>query len=112
MDPIADSDPDPWHVRSVNTRAGGPEFGRLLQAMRDLQDRFVGLLPPEDRVPDLADRIQAIAEELDQWQAPERMSAASNRKDLPGRGNPLLPPLIGESAPPGEARGRVTFGRY
>jgi acyl-coenzyme A thioesterase PaaI-like protein len=103
---------DPWHVHSVNSRVGGPEFGRLLQAVRDLQDRFAGALPPADRVAELADRVASLAAELERWQKPERQSAASNRKDLPGRGNPLLPPVISELAPEGEARGRVTFGRY
>lgn len=105
-------EPDPWHTRSANTRAGGPEYGRLLQQVRLFQDRLAAALPPDDRVADLADRVAALAAELDAWQMPERRSAASNRHDLPGRGNPLLPPYVDEKAPPNEVRGRVTFGRF
>lgn len=102
---------DPWGTRRRDPRLGGPDFGRLAQAMRDLLDEFASALPPEDEVAALAERVEALRATFSAWEQPEGGSAAGGRLDLPGRANVLLPPLITERAPHDEIRGRVTFGR-
>src|ERR1700682_3717242 len=37
---------DPRKARHLDTIIGGPDFGRLLEGMRELQDRFVAASPP------------------------------------------------------------------
>jgi hypothetical protein len=39
---ISDSEIDPWRNHPLPENLGGPEYGRLLEAFRLLQDRFGG----------------------------------------------------------------------
>jgi acyl-coenzyme A thioesterase PaaI-like protein len=79
----------------------------LLDATRDLADRvWRTLIPSADRAV-LAEEIAALAARLDPIErvAPVRTEVAST---LPGRGNPLLPPLV---RTPGNGRsiGTITY---
>jgi len=71
-----------------------------------------GAAPPPDaaaKITELLSEISALAAE---YAVPERDRFDGMRPDLPGRGNPLLPPYIVDSVEEGVTRGRVTFSRY
>jgi len=109
---VSDTDIDPWRNHPLPENLGGPEYGRLLEAFRLLQDRFSGACPPDDEVGVIADEIEALAERFRPWQAPERQTAAGTRLDLPGRGSPLLLPFLVDQWTDNRVRGRVTFRRF
>ena len=104
--------PDPWRVRRFDPVLGGPGFGDLVAAMRDLQDVFVGASPPLDVVDRMADQIRALAAEFRAWQPDEDSAPAGMRNDLPGRGSAMLVPVIIEEQDAHHMRGRVTFTRF
>ena len=112
--PSADPElwPDPWRVRHFDPSAGGPGFGALLSAMRDLQDNFVGASPPPDAVSRMTTQISALATEFAEWRADEYQTPAGMRNDLPGRGSALLVPVIIEEQNAQQVSGRVTFTRF
>jgi acyl-coenzyme A thioesterase PaaI-like protein len=110
--PIDDTEVDPWFNRPIPENLGGAEFGRFMQAFRLLQDRVSGACPPDEVVGALADEVAALADRFAPWQAEERQTAAGTRHDLPGRGSPLLLPLIVDEWTGARVRGRVTFTRF
>ena len=106
------ADPDPWRNRTREAGRGGPAFGEFIEAVRLLQDRVTGARPPDDEVAALAARVQTLADELLPWQVSEWDAAVGTRQDLPGRGNPLLPPLIIDEWTAQRVVGRVVFRRF
>jgi hypothetical protein len=106
--------PDVWHTRRLpaDDTLGGPDFGRLVAAMRLLQTRLNAASPPDDVVAATAERLEAIAADLAPYEVPEGHGPVGRREDLPGRGNPLLPPVVWEERSAEVARGRVVFSRY
>jgi acyl-coenzyme A thioesterase PaaI-like protein len=109
---LADEPIDPWEDRPLVEGLGGPRFGSLLAAFRRLQDAFVGACPSADDVPQLTARVEALADDLERWTAPERHTPAGTRLDLPGRGNPLLLPFEVDEWTTERVRGRVVFTRF
>lgn len=109
--PTADA-PDPWHVHAMDPHIGGPEFGRLLEAMRRLQDRFVAALVPADEVDELIAQLDVVGARLATWRVAANDSPSGYRNDLVGRGNLLLPPFTIDELTPTTMRGRVTFTRF
>ena len=69
-------DPDPWSNHVPPDNLGGPDFGRLLQAFRLLQDRFSASCPPDGEVARLANEVAALADRFSPWEAQERHTAA------------------------------------
>ena len=104
--------PDPWEVRHRDPDAGGPDYGELLDAMRELQDRFVAADPPRDQTLELAATVRSLAAQFAMWAAPEHHQPAGMRNDLPGRGSALPVPAIIEEETDTCVRGRVTFRRF
>jgi acyl-coenzyme A thioesterase PaaI-like protein len=103
---------DPWSNHPIASDLGGSEYGPLLEAFRRLQDAFSGaLLPPDDMVV-MTRRIDELAETFQSRHMPERQAPAGTRADLPGRGSPLLLPLIVDEWTDQQVRGRVTFTRF
>jgi len=105
-------EPDPWQNRHADLPAGGPAFGRFVASMRRLQDTVAGIAPPDDVVGSAADELDRLAESLEKWQVGEWERFAGRRRDLPGRGHPLLPPFTVEERTDTSVRGRVVFGAY
>jgi acyl-coenzyme A thioesterase PaaI-like protein len=110
--PEAATDLDPWRNHPLRTDLGGPEFGGVLEAFRQLQDAFVAALPPEEQLPALKREIEDLTQRLQMWHMPERQAPAGTRLDLPGRGSPLLLPLLVDEWTDDRVRGRVTFRRF
>jgi acyl-coenzyme A thioesterase PaaI-like protein len=90
---------------------GGPEFGSLLEGARRLLDAVAAAEAPDDVVLAAARQVEAACAALEPYGAEEEQAPAGNRPELPGRGHPLLVPLIVEHESPTEVRGRVTLRR-
>jgi len=105
-------DLDPWQQRRADPTAGGPHFGRLVDAMRSLQDTIVQISAPDDSVVRAAESIEELATSLQKWQVSEWARSAGRRPDLPGRGHPLLLPLLLDERTDSYLQGRVVFTPY
>jgi acyl-coenzyme A thioesterase PaaI-like protein len=103
---------DPWQNHNADPTAGGPDFGRLVQAVRRLQDAVVQISAPDEAVRRAADGVDELAATLEKWQVSEWERFAGRRSDLPGRGHPLLLPMTVDEREPGLLRGRVIFSPY
>ncbi|BBY23084.1 PaaI family thioesterase [Mycobacterium stomatepiae] len=70
----------------------GPGFGRFVATMRRLQDLAVSADPADDVWDDAADRVAALAELLEPYEAAEGVAPAGRAPELPGMGSLLIPP--------------------
>jgi acyl-coenzyme A thioesterase PaaI-like protein len=91
---------------------GGDAYAHMHEAHRRAQDALAGAAPPPDVCSDVARRLDEITDALGAYQVPERERFDGWRPDLPGRGEPLLPPYVIEAESDQEIRGRVTFSRF
>ena len=91
---------------------GGPGFGPLIDAVRELQDVVGGTNPPADVIVRVTAQLRAVADELRPWSCGERELIAGRRHDLPGRGHPLLLPFVIEEQTADSVRGRAHFTQY
>jgi len=104
--------PDPWGNHPIAFGLGGPEYGPMVDAMRRLQDGFAGASLPPDEAVAMTRRLNELAETFERHKMPERKAPAGMRFDLPGRGHPMLLPLIIDEWSDDRMRGRVTFTRF
>ena len=70
----------------------GPGFARFVATMRRLQDLAVSADPADDVWDDAADRVAALVELLEPFQAAEGAAPAGRAPELPGMGSLLIPP--------------------
>jgi acyl-coenzyme A thioesterase PaaI-like protein len=91
---------------------GGLEFGPLLEAMRLLQDRFVGAAMPAEMQVQLRTQITSIADTLRAYRVEEARRVDGRRPDLPGRGSLLMVPWEIEEQTSTALRGRAMFRRF
>jgi len=91
---------------------GGPDFGRMIAALRLVQDRVAAANPPPSVVADVADRLDEVASLLEPHEVAERQQIAGRRLDLPGRGQSMLPTFTADEWDDDHVRGRVTFTRF
>ncbi len=90
----------------------GPGFGRFLAAMRRLQDLAVSVDPDPAIWIDAADRVEALVDLLDPYQAPEGVGPAQRVPTLPGAGSLLMPPWFVDKFEPDGVELRVRFSRF
>jgi acyl-coenzyme A thioesterase PaaI-like protein len=109
----APASPSAWN-QDPQQRAvrGGPDWGRMIEALRLLQDRITGASPPLEQVTALAQQLEDIAESLTAHQVPEGKQITGHRTDLPGRGQAMSPPFIPDEWDAQHAKGRVVFSRF
>lgn len=92
---------------------GGPDFGRFVEAMRELQDLAVSAAPDPELFGEAADKAEDLAALLRPHAAAEGVSPANRAVGLPGRGSLLMLPWTVTSREEGR---RVTatgvFRRY
>lgn len=105
-------DIDAWQTLAHDPTRGGPYLGRLIEAVRAVQDAVVEAAAPDDVTLGVAERLEQIAADLKPWAVGEEGRAAGRRPDLPGRGHPLLLPLVVDDEDDTHVRGRVTFRQY
>ncbi|MDV2474596.1 PaaI family thioesterase [Rhodococcus zopfii] len=87
----------------------GPNYGRLVEALRRLQDLAVSTNPPDDVVEQAIEQAEALGDLLEPHQVPEGKSPAGFNPDLPGRGSLLQPPWLIEKFDADAVRERGMF---
>lgn len=90
---------------------GGPEYGPLLEASRRLLDAVAGADAPDDVVRAATAMVRSAYESLEPYEVDELRSPAGRRRELPGRGHPILAPYVPELFSADESRGTVLFTR-
>ena len=111
MTPTEAGEPDPFRNRDDGA-AGGEGLAHALEQLRDVQDLFASTRPPDDTLEAVAARLRDAAALLRPWTAPEADVRLGHRPDLPGRGNPLLPPFVVDGETRDSIHGRVRFTPY
>ncbi|MFF0815829.1 PaaI family thioesterase [Rhodococcus sp. NPDC003318] len=91
---------------------GGPHFGRLVDALRTVQDVAVSTAPPPDVIERAAEQAEALAALLAPYGAKEGDSPAGRSLGLPGRGSLLLPPWQIDRFGADGVRSKGVFRRY
>jgi acyl-coenzyme A thioesterase PaaI-like protein len=103
---------DAWQTLAWDPTRGGPHLGRLIEALRVVQDAVVEAVAPDDVTLEVAERLERLAADLKPWAVGERDRVVGRRPDLPGRGHPLLLPMIIDDEGDDYIQGRVTFRQY
>ncbi|WP_016881730.1 MULTISPECIES: PaaI family thioesterase [unclassified Rhodococcus (in: high G+C Gram-positive bacteria)] len=98
-----------------NTRpTGSVTYGSLLEATRRLVDAVASVsatTESEDVVRTSTANILSTCATLEAHSVDSSLSSAGNRRDLPGRGHPTLPPILIEDESTEHTSGRITFRR-
>lgn len=94
------------------TTRGGPDYGRFIAAVRDLQDHARAADAPDDVIAKAADLIEDVSAMLAPYDADEWTSPSGRRMDLPSRGNLLSVPMSLHKDDDGRVRGTCRFRRY
>jgi hypothetical protein len=99
-----------WLCQKPIDPPGGPDFERMIRALRQLQDRVAETKPPDDVVTTIASQLERVEATLAPFRVDEANRIAGNRWDLPGRGQSLIPPISLSHADTTRASGYVSFG--
>ncbi|MGL4305605.1 MAG: PaaI family thioesterase [Mycobacteriaceae bacterium] len=70
----------------------GPEYGRFVEAMRQLQDLAVSINPTPEATEQATAKVEELVELLTPFVAPEGVAVAGRAVELPGRGSLLMLP--------------------
>jgi acyl-coenzyme A thioesterase PaaI-like protein len=98
------------------TTKGGPDYGRFIDAVRELQDHARAVDAPDEVISEAADLIKKVSDLLSPFDADEWQSPSGRRTDLPNRGN-ILPVPMKVKKVPGEGtaariQGWARFRRF
>ncbi|TFV56028.1 PaaI family thioesterase [Mycobacterium sp. PS03-16] len=96
----------------VPTARGGPDYGRFVEAVRDLQDLARSADAPDDVITEAAGLLEKVSDLLDPYRADEWHSPSGRRMDLPNRGNILQVPMVLSRTEDGRIAGDATFRRF
>lgn len=94
------------------TQPDDDSYAGLYRAQRRLQDLLTGAALPDAVATEVTAQLIELGDLCAAHQVREHRRHDGVRADLPGRGHPLLPPYVIDTAEPGTLRGRVTFGRF
>jgi acyl-coenzyme A thioesterase PaaI-like protein len=90
----------------------GPEYARMIEALRGFLDSVAGAKPDIATIERLTGDLRRWTAELASAQVPEREQLFGRRRDLPGRGQTMIPAFVVAESGDDAIRGSVTFGRY
>jgi acyl-coenzyme A thioesterase PaaI-like protein len=96
----------------VPTTKGGPDYGRFVDAVRNLQDHTRAADAPDDVISEAADLVEKVTQLLAPYYADEWASPSGRRMDLPNRGNLLAIPLDLHKTDDGRIEGTARFRRF
>ncbi len=99
-----------WGIPS--SEDGGPDFPRMIEALRLVRERITTASPPHDVVAETADTLEKLAAALAPFEVDEARQVAAHRIDLPGRGQAMVPVLHLDEWDDQHVSARVTLGRY
>ena len=91
---------------------GGPDFDRMIEALRLVQERITAASPPDEVVAETSGLLEKLAATLGPYEVDESRQIAGRRMDLPGRGQALVPVLDIDDWDEQHVRARVTLGRF
>ena len=91
---------------------GGPDFGRMIEALRLVQERITTASPPHDVVIEAAGTLEKLAAELAPFEVDEARQVAAHRLDLPGRGQAMTPVIHIDEWDEQHVLAHVTLGRF
>ncbi|BBX16923.1 PaaI family thioesterase [Mycolicibacterium duvalii] len=94
------------------TARGGPDYGRFIEAVRDLQDHARAADAPDEVITRAADLIEEASRLLAPYDADEWCSPSGRRTDLPNRGNVLAVPLRTRVTEDNRMVGTARFRRF
>lgn len=94
------------------TTRGGPDYGRFVEAVRELQDLARAADAPDEVVTEAAGLIEKVTGLLAPYRADEWTSPSGRRMDLPNRGNILQVPMFLAETDDGRIAGEATFRRF
>lgn len=97
---------------SEPTTQGGPDYGRFIEAVRDLQDHARAVDAPDGVITEAADLLEKAAHLLAPYDADEWCSPSGRRMDLPNRGNILGVPSQLHVTDSHRIAGAALFRRY
>ena len=96
----------------VPTYKGGPDYGRFIDAVRDIQDHARAVDAPDDVITRAADLLEQVSALLAPYDADEWTTPSGRRNDLPMRGNILSIPNHVDPCEDGRLRGWARFRRF
>jgi len=94
------------------TAHGGPDYGRFVEAVRNLQDHARAADAPDAVITQAADLIEAASNLLAPYDADEWSSPSGRRMDLPNRGSVLSIPGEYQKTDDGRIAGTAEFRRF
>lgn len=94
------------------TTRGGPDYGRFVEAVRELQDLARAADAPDEVVTEAAGLIEKVTGLLEPYRADEWTSPSGRRLDLPNRGNILQVPMFLAKTDDGRIAGEARFRRF
>lgn len=94
------------------TGKGGPDYGRFIAAVRDLQNHARAADAPDAVVSEAADLVEKACHLLAPFDTDEWQSPSGRRMDLPSRGNILTVPMKVRKTDDGQLRGWARFARF
>ncbi|MBV9795305.1 MAG: PaaI family thioesterase [Actinobacteria bacterium] len=100
-----------WGIPSSD-EDGGPDFGRMIEALRLVQERITVASPPPEVVAEAADTLEKLAATLAPFEVDEARQIAAHRIDLPGRGQAMTPVIHIEEWDEQHVTAHVTLGRF
>ena len=95
-----------------STTQGGPDYGRFIEAVRDLQNHARAADAPDEVISQAADLIEKAGQLLAPFDADEWQSPSGRRIDLPVRGNILTIPMKVHKTEDGRIQGWARFARF
>lgn len=94
------------------TTRGGPDYGRFVEAVRELQDHARSANAPDEVITEAADLLEKASQLLAPHDADEWSSPSGRRMDLPNRGNILQVPMDLHVTEDHRIGGVARFRRY
>ncbi|WP_238011908.1 PaaI family thioesterase [Dactylosporangium sp. AC04546] len=101
-----------FRPRRYRTDGGGPDFARMIEALRRVQESITAADAPEAVVTEIADMLEKIAVAAETYEVDEHAMIAGRRSDLVGRGQALIPPLEYDEWDEQHVVVRLSMGRY
>jgi acyl-coenzyme A thioesterase PaaI-like protein len=96
----------------VPTGKGGEDYGRFIDAVRDVQDHARAADAPAEVISQAADLLEQVSTLLAPFDTDEWTSPSGRRNDLPMRGNVLSIPNSVDPGEDGRLRGWALFRRF
>jgi acyl-coenzyme A thioesterase PaaI-like protein len=94
------------------TTRGGPDYGRFVEAVRNLQDHTRAADAPDDVITQAADLVEAVSALLAPYNTDEWTTPSGRRMDLPNRGNIMQVPAHLKKTADDEIGGTARFRRF